>query len=72
MSSTIRAIARVQVTVEVETGAWGKECTMEQVHQQAGHSGAQMVRQAMSGKSLDPTPFRIIGEPKVTAIITES
>lgn len=60
--------ARVQVTLEIDAGsAWGGDCALQQVYDQAGREVIQRLHNA-----LRPTEVRIIGEPKVTTVITES
>jgi hypothetical protein len=64
---TIRCRARVQITVEVDSGScWGGGASLDQVHQQATEGALDRLRRA-----LQPTDVRIVGEPKVTAIMTE-
>lgn len=69
--SRIQATARVQLTVEVSVGsAWGDDCNLSQVFKQ----GAEEARNHLIN-SLKPGEhgrIRIIGEPKVTGVITES
>ena len=73
MAKEIRAIARVQVTVEVEVGVWDDSTPLSQVHEQARASVIQKVRQAMSGNGpTEQRQFQIVGEPKITAILTQS
>jgi hypothetical protein len=65
--STFSATARVQVTVEVDAGsAWGPDCTVAQVRDQAGREALQRIKNLFTeGK----TRFCIIGEPKVITVL---
>jgi len=73
----IRATSRVTVTVEIDTGgSWGADCTVEQVQKQAADSARAAL---MKGLVLDlnsmgkdtKTTARIVGEPKILAILVE-
>lgn len=67
---TIRATARVQLTVEIDGGApWGEDFDLKTVYKQACESARQTLNNAL--KPGEHTKIRIIGEPKVTGIITE-
>jgi hypothetical protein len=68
MKTQVRAIARVQVTVEVEASAWGDDCSIGQLYKQAAESGLETVRNTLNKAG---TPHRIVGEPKVLAVLTE-
>ena len=65
----ITGMARVQITVEVETSSWGEDCCIKQLYEQAAESGLANVTEvfAKAGKRV-----RIIGMPKVIGVITES
>ncbi len=63
----ISAGARVTLTVEVSNlGAWGADCTVAQVREQAIESALSHLGHALK----DGQRFRIIGEPKVTGVLT--
>jgi hypothetical protein len=62
------AKAKVQITLEVETGTWGDDCSIGQLYKQAANDGLNAVRKLVSP---DGNKFTIIGEPKVIGIITE-
>jgi len=65
----VRALAKVQITVEVEaSGAWGPDCSIGQLYNQAEESAKGSLANLFSaqGKS-----FRIVGSPKVLGIMTE-
>ena len=64
----ISATARIQVTVEVDGGTWGSECSMEQVFDQAKKEASIGVQSAIQ-KSYPRG--RVIGEPIVLAILTK-
>lgn len=58
--------ARVQVTVEIDAGStWGEDCPMKQVYDQAGRESVMRLRNILAGNA------RVIGEPKVVAIMSE-
>lgn len=68
--SRIQATARVQLTVEIDAGApWGEECSIGQLHKQAAEAAQtkliNMLKPGEHGR------IKIIGEPKVTGILTE-
>jgi hypothetical protein len=67
------ATARVQVTIEIERGTWGDDCTVAQVHDQAGREAIEEVnrwvadtRRIRSGALLG---LRIVGT-KVVMVTT--
>jgi hypothetical protein len=62
----IKAIARVQVTVEVEVSAWGGDCQIGQLFEQAKREGLDKVRSLASKNSMT-----VVGEPKVIGVITQ-
>lgn len=72
--------ARVQITIEVDVpDSWGEECKLDQVKKQATEKVEQLLRQGFIVHQLTMHPgprsnveARIIGEPKVTAIMVES
>lgn len=69
MEKKLKAIARVQVTVEVEAGVWGEDCAISQLYKQAAEEGAQKIRSALWAVNCNAN---IINEPKVIGVITES
>ncbi len=63
---------RAKVTVNVEIGGlspWNEECSASQIKKQAISSAIQDLNQALS-KGGNPH-IKIIGEPKVTAILSD-
>ena len=68
MAKQIRASARVQVTVEVDTNAWGGECTIGQLYDQAADSGRKTIEKMIYDRK--DGIVRIVGEPKVIGVIT--
>lgn len=66
----MHAKARIQITVEIEAASpWGEECSIGQLHTQA----ANEAKAFLMGKLATVIPgARIIGEPKVIAVIMES
>jgi len=72
MNGKVTAKARVQIIVEIETSAWGGDCTLEQMYKQAAEDGLNKLRSLRyfhGGEVKEP--LLIIGEPKVIGIITE-
>lgn len=64
--SNVKATARVQVTLEVTLSQpWGAECNFA-VLQKAAKEDALMRIQKLSGSDV-----RIVGTPKVTAVLVE-
>lgn len=61
--SAMQIDARVQVTLEVDVGAWNGECTADYITEQAQREGVQRVMQALQGRC------RVIGEPVVTIVM---
>lgn len=59
----LRAKAVVRLTVEIESGAWGSDCSMTQVYDQAAREAVERVRQHFKDQ------VRIVGEPEVTAVL---
>ena len=77
----INAKATVVVMLEIPVGdTWGAGCTVDQLLKQGGDAARGIVRHAIdsrdpryveaSGKRLFPRGTRLLGEPKVTGIIT--
>ena len=62
----LKGTARVQVTVEVYAGVWGADCTVDQIHKQASRDAVEKVKNLVNSISA-----RVVGEPKVTAIIVD-
>jgi len=62
------ATARVTITLEVTPGSnWGSNCSISQVHEQAGVEATNHVRKLIqSDRSI-----RIIGDPKVSVVVVE-
>ena len=61
---TIRAVARIQVIVEVDASAWGSDCSIGQLYKQATDDAIQKVSTFKD--------CRIVGNPKVIGVITEA
>lgn len=63
--------ARLQITVEVDAGApWGGDCTLQQLYEQAVDSAKASLFNAL--KTGEHGRVRIVGEPKIIGVITES
>lgn len=59
---------RVTVTVELDAdGTWGFECKLDQIHKQATEEVLASLKTKLKEKNI-----RIVGEPKVLAILTET
>jgi hypothetical protein len=59
---SIQATARILLTIEVTAGSWGDECSMKQVYDQSARDARE---------KLERLGFRVIGEPRVTAVLAE-
>lgn len=68
MEKKLKVMARVQVTVEIETGAWSGDCFISQLYKQAAEKGAQKVVDALQAAKCNA---RIIADPNVIGVITE-
>lgn len=65
---TVKAVAKVQLTVEVElTRPWRGEETMANAHRSAGSDGEDIVRRAIGSD----TSIRIVGKPRVSLVTFE-
>ena len=77
MVGRTKTVARVTLTVEIEIAQrWGGHCTMEQVFAQARESAIGAARRGLALHSMVSgvdvkTPARIIGDPKVVAILVD-
>lgn len=59
--------ARVVFTVEMPAGSnWGTQCTVEQIHKQAGQETKNHLENILRKHG-----GKIIGEPKVIAVLVE-
>jgi len=70
----IQAKAKIQFTVEIDAGGpWDSMCAISQMFKQAQEEGIKNFTNALkSGTIAGPPNIRVIGEPKVIGIITES
>lgn len=74
----IEARARVRVTVEIEIpgGAWGSDCTIDQVYKQAKETAIGTLRQGLiidglrQGNMAEARAM-LIGDPYVTAVLAD-
>lgn len=65
----VKATARVRLTIEVPlTDTWGGDCPLEQVEKQAKDAALGMIRNSQFHELKMAT---ILGEPQVTAILTQ-
>lgn len=65
----VRAAARVTVTIEIAVpDAWGTDCTVAQVQQQAKKSALGIIERIKQRGYVD---YQIVGEPIVRAILVE-
>lgn len=74
-SKEVQARARVLLTLEVDlSGRWGSDCTVGQVHDQAGREAVDKVFRLVKGGTVDTDrrkEIRLVGDPKVTAILVD-
>lgn len=69
----IGAKATVTLTVEVSvTDSWGPDCPISQIHQQAITSAVGKVTGLLKEGYGSPVWVRLIGQPTVTSIITQT
>ena len=67
----LETTARVHVTVEVSNcGAWGPDCTVEQVQRQAADHATGAIRKILADSG-HANRVQIIGEPRVLVVTTE-
>lgn len=68
----------MQITVEFSVdGAWGGDAPIETVHEQAREEAINILRrglvvQGLTVKQGSKTEARVVGQPKVTAILVET
>lgn len=68
---SIRATARVRVTLEVEAGVWGDTCTLRQLNEQAAESALGKLRRLLNNQDAQSDGrVTIVGAPKVTGVLT--
>lgn len=74
----VRAAARVQVTVEIDLpDRWGADFTVLQIQRQAKETALHELRKAFApcanhnGVQNHPPAHRIVGEPRVLAVLAE-
>lgn len=64
----IKGKATVTLTVEIQTeDVWGGDCTVGQLYEQAAESAIQDLTRILGLGSR----IKIVGEPKVTGILTD-
>ncbi len=67
---SIQATAKVQITIEVSLDQpWGDEATVAEVHKRASDEARTKLTNAFDPARIQG--LRIIGEPRVTGILTE-
>ena len=69
MSRQIKAVARVQITVEVDASVWGEDCSIGQLYKQAAESGIATLYGVLNKAGC---PHRVVGDVKVIGVITEA
>ena len=62
----INATAKIQITLEVDASAWGEDCSIGQLFDQAKEDGLSQIYQLIQTAK---KPVRIIGEPKVIGVL---
>ena len=65
MANSSNATARIQITVELSASAWRSDCTVQQIYEQAGREAVNKLGSLLQGEA------RIIGDPKVIAVLVE-
>lgn len=64
----VGATAIVTLTVRIQVpSSWGPDCTVAQIHRQAGESAVGMLRNA----NITAGRLEIVGAPEVKTVITE-
>lgn len=64
MTTKVRTQAVVRLEIEIATGVYGADCTMEQILSQAATEGVNATKRLLEGKG------RVIGTPKVVTVTT--
>lgn len=73
MDKKVKATARVQLTVEVSLSQpWGGECNIDQLYDQAARQATEYLARQLRRVEGDGNAMRIVGEPRVTGVITEN
>lgn len=66
----VQASARVTLTVEISVDdTWGNDCRVDQIQRQAAESALGILRRMKEPHRM--SPFKIIGDPKVTMILVD-
>ena len=69
-SKPVTASAVATITVEVHAlGSWGTDCSVEQVHRQAGEEAVNYLRNL--AKISGTNRLRVVGSPEIKTIIVE-
>lgn len=67
----VGARAIVTVTVEIAaSGSWGPDCSVAQVHRQAGEESVNALRNALRHAGYSAS-MRVVGEPEIKTVIVE-
>ena len=66
----IKAKAKVLLTLEVDISGWGEDCSIGQLYDQAGSDAISKVKRILE-IAQERNSVRLVGEPKVTGVITE-
>lgn len=66
--SKITAMAKVHVTIEIQTSVWGEDCSIGQLYKQASEDALNKLHNAFTAER---PILKIVGEPKVIGVITE-
>jgi len=76
--AAVRGTAVVTLTVEIDVGStWGSDCSLEQLMRQARVEAAEALRGGLvindltASSATRPRHARIVGEPRVKAVIVE-
>lgn len=63
----VRAVARIQLVVEVEAGVWGGDCPISQVYDQA----AREAKEKIENGRIKPYEAKVVAEPRVITVMAE-
>ena len=67
MKKTAQATAKVKLELEIYVDStWGNDCSLSQIYKQAMDAAEFKINKELKGRGRE---FRIIGKPKVYAII---
>lgn len=69
MAKCKTVLARVQVTLEVDVGSWGDNCTMKQIEEQGKEEALSKVGKMLEERTKGGNAgIRIVGQPTMSQI----